>query len=333
MMFGAFQNWTGELNANFLKCWMPHINSLARDGNTETINLWHWTRHHFSIASAASLYGPGSPLTHEPSLEEDFWTFEDSIDKLFSYPWPSLTLRKAYRARQRVFNAMSQYGLQERWKHAGTSRLIQARAEMMAKYGFSRSMFGQGESSMLFAALVNTAPMAFWLLSFIFADRTLLEQVREEVDSCVCGGKERERVLNVTKLKTHCPLFNSTLREVLRITATMNINRWVREDTQLVNNTTGETFLLKKDSMVAVAANVMHFEEDTWGQDARSFNARRFLPTLEKGKGDAEGGKNVDIVATFRDEKGKLHSGAFRSFGGGKSRPWLGTVKHCSLSV
>ncbi|TKA81243.1 hypothetical protein B0A55_02371 [Friedmanniomyces simplex] len=309
MMFGAFVQQIDEMNANFLKCWTSHINALALPaGKAETISLWYWLRHHFSIASAASLFGPESPLTLDPSLEHDFWVMEDNIGPLFSVPYPSIFLRKAYQARQRVFDALIEYGEQERYKLPGTSRLIQARAELiMGRYGFSKRMFGQAEGSMLFAAIINTVP------------------VQAEIDRCtgVVEGKGKERrrrcVLNVPELRTQCPLFNSAMRETLRITATMNINRFVQEDTLLTNHSTDETFLLKKGSGLAIDANVMHFQQSIWGEDAGVFNARRFMPTIEKSKGDTEGGKAVDMAATFRDEKGKLHSGAFRSFGGGNN--------------
>ncbi|KAK0945082.1 hypothetical protein LTR29_003429 [Friedmanniomyces endolithicus] len=326
MMFGAFVQQIDELNANFLRCWTPHINALAPTGKLESISLWYWLRHHFSIASAASLYGPGSPLTLNPSLENDFWLFENSIGPLFSIPYPSIFLRKAYQARQRLFDAFTEYTELDRYKLPGTSRLIQTRAEMTVRqFGLTKRMFAQGELSMMFAAVVNTVPVTFWLLSYILADRELHAEVRAEIDRCVdiasgeSGGSRRRCVLNVTKLKSQCPLFNSALRETLRITATMNINRLVQDDTLLANHSTGEEFLVKKGSGLAIAANVMHFQQDIWGDDADVFNARRFLPTTEKSKSEGEGSKTADIAATFRDAKGKLHSGAFRSFGGGNN--------------
>ncbi|KAK5726336.1 hypothetical protein LTR17_012865 [Elasticomyces elasticus] len=316
MMFGAFVQQIDELNANFLKCWTPYVNALAPHGEV-SMPLWYWLRHNFSIASVASLYGPESPLTLDPSLEDDFWTFEAGVGSLFITPWPSIFLRKVYKALQRIFDALRVYAENEGYKRPGTSRLVQARVEMtMGKYGLSKPLYGAGETGLFFAALVNTAGGTFWLLSHIIADPVLHTEIRAEIDECV-SKRDGTCVIDIAKLKAQCPLLNSAIRENLRITATMNINRLVKEDTLMTNQSTGETFLLKKNSGLSVAANVMHFQPEIWGEDAAVFNARRFLPTIERARSDAADGKAVDIAATFRDGKGKLHSGAFRSFGGG----------------
>ncbi|KAK5683125.1 hypothetical protein LTS10_004656 [Elasticomyces elasticus] len=318
MMFGAFVQQIDELNANFLKCWTPYVNALARHGEV-SMPLWYWLRHNFSIASVASLYGPESPLTLDPSLEDDFWTFEAGVGSLFITPWPSIFLRKVYKARQRIFDALNVYAEKEGYKRPGTSRLVQARVEMtMGKYGLSKPLYGAGETGLFFAALVNTAGGTFWLLSHILADPVLHAEIRAEIDGCV-PKREGTCIIDIAKLKAQCPLLNSAIRENLRITATMNINRLVKEETLMTNQSTGETFLLKKNSGLSVAANVMHFQPEIWGEDAAVFNARRFLPTIERARTDAADGKAVDIAATFRDGKGKLHSGAFRSFGGGNN--------------
>ncbi|EMC93770.1 hypothetical protein BAUCODRAFT_210021 [Baudoinia panamericana UAMH 10762] len=320
LMFTSFVQSIDEMNANFLKCWAPHINPLATHGKTETISLWYWLRHHFSIASTDSLYGPQNPLALNPGLEDDVWVFDDNIDKFF-LPFPSLTLRKGYQARQRMFDAFVKFAENDGYKHA--SRIISVRAEVNYKHGISTRMVGYGETSMMFAVLINTVPVTFWLLSYLFADTTLLADVRAEIEACISNTDVSKRIVNVTKLKTQCPLLNSAMRETLRICATMNINRYVTVDTTLTNASEGESYLLKKGNLVMVGANVMHFEPDIFGTDPQRFDARRFLPTLEKGKNDnASGeytGKALDPAAAYRDGEGKVHGGAFRPFGGGNN--------------
>ena len=70
--------------------------------------------------------------------------------------------------------------------------------------------------------------------------------------------------------------------------------------------------------MIQIASNVIH-DRDLWGANASSFNPRRFLSTGDKARSEANSGKPQDPAAPFRDTSGKLHSGAFRSFGGGNN--------------
>jgi cytochrome P450 len=92
----------------------------------------------------------------------------------------------------------------------------------------------------------------------------------------------------------------------------------VTEDTTVTNTSTGETYLLKKDSIIQIASNVIH-ARPFWGPDAASFNARRFMATGEKARNEAGTGKPPDPAAPFRSSDGKVYSSAFRSFGGGNN--------------
>ncbi|KYG49616.1 hypothetical protein M433DRAFT_149844 [Acidomyces richmondensis BFW] len=306
-----------ELNINFLNILAQHVNNLASNGDPESIGLWEWVRNHFSIASATSVWGPLNPLAVDSTLCEDFWTIEKYLMALFFMPFPAISIRKGYLAQQRLFNAWIQYGLNDGWKTG--SQFAKSRAQLSFKYRLTKKMYGLNENSVLSALLVNTVPSAFWLLSYIFADPKLLIDIRQEIDKCVHETNSgKQKFISSTLLKTQCPLLNSALRETLRIIGPMNINRAVLEDTLLTNHSTGETFLLKRGGIVTVATNVIHVRSEVFGADANSFNARRFYSTV-KTQSNSNDPKVVDIAASFRDEEGKVHSGSFRTFGGGSN--------------
>ena len=209
----------------------------------------------------------------------------------------------------------------EGYKDPKTSQLIKNRAAInMGKFKLSKKMYAWGEVSLLFGALLNTIPTAFWLLSWIFEDPQLLEEIRREVDSCITISTTEPKMytINATKLRTSCPLFSSAFRETLRLVGSVNINRYVAEDTTVTNSTTGETYLLKKGSIIQIASNVIHLRP-FWGSDVASFNPRRFVASGEKAGKDAGSGKPPDPAAPFRSQDGKVHSSAFRSFGGGNN--------------
>lgn len=97
--------------------------------------------------------------------------------------------------------------------------------------------------------------------------------------------------LDVTALKTSCPLLNSTFREVLRHDAIGANARGVAQDTSLDDG----TWILKKGALVFIPLVAQHADPERWGGDADDFVFDRFAdPT-----------------------RPKVHANAFRSFGGG----------------
>ena len=301
-----------ELNESFLKELAPHFQQLARDGRVEKVKLWDLIRQNFSIASLAAIYGPDNPFAVNPALVADFYTFEANLASLFATPYPRIFAPKVFAARQRMFDGMIEYARKRQYEHASVSVLAKKRADINLGHGLSTEMYGISEVSMMIAVLSNTVPSAFWLVSYIFADPELLAEVRNEIDQCVSVGTTNKCIINATKLKTECPLFFSVMREMLRVTACVNINRIALEDTPLTNHKTGETYVLKKGGMVHVATTVIHGMSEVYGDDAATFNPRRFMSTTEK---------SVDPAAAFRDREGKLIAGSFRTFGGGKCAP------------
>ena len=308
------------LNKSILDQILPSINNLTRTGSAQ-IKLWYWLRHHFSIASVNAIWGPQNPFQRYKDVEPAFWEFEANAMPLTMAPLPHVFARKGWKARKRVLDTFEEYVENGGYKDPETSQLIKNRAEILiGKYGLSKRMFAWGEASLLFGAILNTIPTAFWLISWIFADAQLCEAIRGEIEKCITtsNADSKKRTINATKLRTSCPLFTSAFRETLRLAGSININRHIAEDTTVTNSSTGESFLLKKDSIVQIASNVIHMRS-LWGTDPGSFNAQRFMVSGERAKKEAEAGKLPDPAAPFRNVDGKLHSNSFRSFGSGNN--------------
>ncbi|KAK5164500.1 uncharacterized protein LTR77_009706 [Saxophila tyrrhenica] len=307
-----------DLNHSILNEVLPDVNKLARNG-PQHIQLWWWIRHHFSIASITAIWGPKNPFMLHSDIEPLFWDFEAAMLPLSMAPLPWLFVRKGHLARKRIFDAWEEYMQNSGYDEPGVSQLVKNRVALnMEKYGFTKRMHAYGEVSMVFGAISNTVPTAFWLISYIFSDPNILAEIRQEVDACISTptSGETKRILNATKLRTSCHLFTSALRETLRIAGGVNITRQVSEDVT-VTNSAGESYLLKKDAMVQIASNVIH-QRELWGSDAHEFNARRFMQN-EKQQADSTSTKIPDPAAPYRDAQGKVVSAAFRSFGGGNN--------------
>ncbi|KAK4973987.1 hypothetical protein LTR66_011142 [Elasticomyces elasticus] len=295
-----------ELNLAVLDQFADTINKF--DASGREVKLWAWLRHHFSLASTNALYGPQNPFAIHPELEEVFWDYETGLIALLIDFMPSIT---------------AQYV--EAGRHSEASKLIQRRIGINRRYGLSTKMQAHGELGMLFGSLVNSAPACFWLLVSIYTSPPLLSEIRAEIDHCV-SVEGNEGKINVHRLKTECPLFASTYREVLRNTASINANRWVMEDTTIAAPD-GKEYLLKKGGIVQVASGVIHASPSVWGPDSETFNPRRFLPTSSSSstapsatekETESDTTKPVgDRVAESGPSK-RHHPAAFRAFGGGQ---------------
>lgn len=309
-----------DLNKSILNRIAPDVNKLAKNG-PEKIKLWFWLRHHFSLASTGALWGPRNPFLLYADVEPSFWEFEANAMPLTMMPFPQILARKGYNARKRLLDTFEEYVENEAYNDKEVSQLIKNRREFIVdKHGFSEKMYAWGEVSLLFGALLNTIPAAFWLISSIFEDKMLLQDIRTEIEECIktSPSHSNKRIINAAKLRTSCPLFVSAFRETLRLTGAVNINRSIAEDTTVTNTSTGDSYLLKKHSVVQIASNVIH-ARSLWGADAASFNPRRFMATGEKARTEASFGKPQDPAAPFRGPDGKVYSSAFRSFGGGNN--------------
>ncbi|KAI7238856.1 hypothetical protein KC330_g2321 [Hortaea werneckii] len=309
-----------EVNQTFFDEIATHVNALPRGEGTKPVELWTWVGRIVSMSSTTAIYGPFNPFALEPCLVDDFWNIAQNMHILFMFPrsWLlSCLAPKLSEARKRVFRALRDYSETE--MYTSGSQLVQESARIRLSKGMTKSQSGQAELSMVMAILLNTVPATFWFLTYISADVKLLADLRQEVDACTTPTNNNRHILTATKLRTHCPLLNSALRETLRLAAPMNTTRYVREDTSLRHPATGETYLLRKGGLAQIATTVIHQQAEIYGAQAppEDFCAERFLRTMV-GEEERRGAEE-DPAAGFRGVDGKKVLGSFGTFGGGSS--------------
>ena len=186
---------------------------------------------------------------------------------------PSILARRGLAGRARVAKAFRQYFLAG--CHDGASVLVQKRYETISGNGVGLEDIAKYEVGGAIALLVNTAPAAFWMLLLIYAHPGLLKDIREEVGLIMTqssGDLKTTRHIDITSLKSACPLLTSTFQEVLRYRSMGTSVRQVMEDTILEGQ-----WLLKKDSMVQMPSRVIHCDTSLWGSDANEVGAVRVL--------------------------------------------------------
>ena len=210
---------------------------------------------------------------------------------------PKLVARKAMTGREKVAEAFGEY-LRKSY-HEKASVLTKTRFELASRNCVEIGDIARYEVGNCIAILVNTNPAVFWMLFHVFATTGLINDLREEIERIVTiksGATGTTRSLDITSLKSSCPLLASTFQEVLRYRSMGTSVREVTEDTLLDDH-----WLLKKGAMIQMPGRVIHTDSSIWGTSVDHFNPRRFLKTeLSKTPG-----------AT------RPKPAAFRAFGGG----------------
>lgn len=211
---------------------------------------------------------------------------------------PSVLARKGIAGRAKVAEAFEHY--YQTGGHEEGSVLARNRYETSLKNGVSVKDIARYEVGGATAILVNTAPAAFWMLLYVYSHPGMLEELRKEAGSIMMTMVDKAgdpiRSLDITSLKTDCPLLTSALQEVLRHRSMGTSIRQVMQDTVL-----DAQWLLKKDCMVQMPSRVIHTNQSIWGKDVNTFNPRRFM---KNNVHQIKGGKRPNPTA-------------FRAFGGG----------------
>lgn len=231
--------------------------------------------------------------------------------------FPRIFARGAFKARQRLTKAFVDYfdaGHQEEG-----SALIQCRYQHSMRFGFSNEDTARAEIGGLFAILSSTGPACFWMIYHLVSDPVVLEECRAEISALVGVATDKQETklgdesqegqncstIDITSVKTKCPVLLSTLQEVLRFRHIGVSARMVLEDEQLDHK-----YHLRKGSILMMPTPVYHSDTAAWGPTASTFDHRRFLPVDAGVAKDPNHSKKKGLNKA-------IPRTAYRPFGGG----------------
>ena len=142
------------------------------------------------------------------------------------------------------------------------------------------------------------------MLYHIYSDPAVLKDCRKEVAKIMATDHTAQgtlmRSLDITTLKSKCPILGSTFQEVLRCHAVGTSVRQVMRDTLLEDK-----YLLKEGSVILMPSVVVHSDASIWGPAVSTFNHRRFF-------------KPTTSASAKNSSTSKVpNPSAFRAFGGG----------------
>lgn len=205
------------------------------------------------------------------------------ILKLF----PRVFAKESFKAREYMVKVWEEYF--EAGSYQQGSELVRARLKINNDFQIPLKETARIEVAGSQSILTNSLPGTFWMAYHIFSDQAVLESIRNELSKGVQKDDDGTCTIDLTHVKSSCPILLSTFKETMRVYSVSTATRMAMEDYRLNNQ-----YLFKKGSTIMIPSTVQHTNRSIWGDTVDEFNHERFVP----------GSKRVNPVA-------------FRGFGGG----------------
>lgn len=204
--------------------------------------------------------------------------------------FPNLLVRESVQARKDIVDAFNNYFVSR--GHEEGSGFVKAHYQHKVDHGLTGRDIASFEIGGLIASMANTIPVSFWMLYHTISNSAILDECRKEVLAC-CRISEDICTLDITQVKSSCPILLSILKEALRFHGIGTSVRIVQQDHLLDGK-----YLLKKGGVVMIPGIVQHTSIPAYGEAVDEFQHKRFVRSA--------GRKRQSPVA-------------FRGFGGGST--------------
>ncbi|KAF4547978.1 Hypothetical protein D9617_33g038420 [Elsinoe fawcettii] len=259
---------------------------LADGDQGEEVSLMLLLRDFVAVTANPALLGSDF-VQNNPSFYSDLWI----MDQAFMYlatglpRWiPIPTLTRGVLARERMMRAIRPYEQAlDKWasgEYTGSewsdldniSELLKARLVAYRKHNLSNEARSACELALAWAMNANANPLIFWVITRVYADPTLLEQIREEVRPFVKVNipKQEFAVPELPHLEdvdhegllNHCPLLKAAYVESLRLDTGVWSFKIMREDVTLTTREKdAQKYLIQKGTFCHVAHELHHQNE------------------------------------------------------------------------
>ncbi|KAK2036533.1 cytochrome P450 [Colletotrichum somersetense] len=255
-----------------------------------TVRLFDFLRKDMAESALKSLCGTRI-LELVPDYIEQFWRF-DSIAVQAVYGLPKWMNPKPAEERDKL-NRMTQEFLKDafstfdwdgpdvdsKWDPIFGSRYVRLLMKWLADVDMSMQTIAGFHMIAVLGINANTIPVTTWALMEALRDHKLLEALREEaLQTIIKDPTTGERSFDMAKLVS-MPLLQSVYIECMRLHVSIAITREVAKPTKL------RGYCLEKGSIVQALTNLIHLDEQTWGQEghpASEFWAERHVKQVKK---------------------------------------------------
>jgi hypothetical protein len=204
---------------------------------------------------------------------EEFRTLHENIHVLVAGPLAKPFAGKVLGARERNARRYEDYILSGGLESGST--VSRNRSQLLTDNGIPMRDIARMNVAHDIAIIGNYTPTMFWLAYEIFSRPSLVEMLREEVKVAVGKGDGGEFVLDISILRTSCPLLLSTLQETQRLRTQLLLSRKVLKDIVITDGE--QERLLKKGNLAQIPTLHILRDNEIWGEDSQVFEPSRFI--------------------------------------------------------
>jgi hypothetical protein len=278
------------------------------------VDLLDLTRDWCASCANPTIFGSDF-VNNFPDYVREIWTLDDGFLMLATglprwVPIPKLT--RAHIARRNLLNKLVQFEVaMDKWA-AGedpgpewrdlddVGPVVKGRIALYREYGLSMEARASVEHALLWAANANSNATVFWMLERIYADKTLLALLREEIEPYVRAVQPKQEFivpdaprlekLDVEGLCANCPLLKSCYIECLRLDAAPWSLKVAKQDFVLTpRDKETQSYTFRKGEYVHVAHDLYNTDPNAF-ENPEVFKADRHVKYDENGKGSADMG-------------------------------------------
>ncbi|KAF2874575.1 cytochrome P450 [Massariosphaeria phaeospora] len=194
------------------------------------------------------------------------WLDWERVNWKVIFDLPAALTRDMVAAREQIVDSYVQYLRVPSAERSEASYFIKSLDTVMQRVDASETDTARVLLLQTWAITGNLYKVAFWAVSFMAHDQSLLESIRTEILPVVRGEK-----IDESYLYEKCPELKSLIVEVMRVTIASGLVRDVIAPTVVGGKT------LMPGSRVLVPYRQLHLDRDAWGENAHTMDPRRFV--------------------------------------------------------
>ncbi|KAH8161441.1 hypothetical protein CIB48_g6800 [Xylaria polymorpha] len=267
------------------------LQNISADGKLQgldhiEVSLYYWCSSMF-VRLGQHVYF-GEALDHlNPDLPATFFEFDECIWQML-YQYPSFLSGRMIRGRSQIIASLKKYfSLPRSQRSDGAAWIINAMEDEARAIGIDDDNLAVMVFHLYFAINTNTRRTAFWVITYLLDNPSLLAMYRAETQPAFSG----QSLVDPGYIQdgSKCPGVEAVWHETLRLCSWSASVRLVTDDTIIGGK------LLRKGNRVLVPNRLLHFDEGAFGKDVKSFHPDRW--------------RKADLT----------RSPSWRPFGGGKT--------------